>query len=115
MGINQAESRLQHQHATLITQASLELQHRISLQRPSLYLYLRQPDAQIKIAHVIDELVSDMHAWLQSKLEQLPPDTLTAWADVNVTKWRDVPVRTEHDRISVCTCVKGNALWSGEG
>ncbi len=93
--INQAESRLQHQHATLITQASLELQRRISLQRPSLYLYLRQPDAQIKIAHVIDELVSDMHAWLQSKLEQLPPDTLTAWADIECDQTKDIQKNTD--------------------
>lgn len=88
--LNQAESRLQHQHSTLMAQASLELQRRISLQRPSLYHHLRQPDAQIKISHVVDELVSEMHAWLQSKLEQLPPDTLTAWADIGCDQTSEI-------------------------
>ncbi len=93
--LNQAESALQHQHSTLKTQASLELQRIISLQRPSLYQYLRQPDAQVKIAHVIDELVRDMHAWLQSKLEQLPPDTLTAWADIGCDQTKDIQKNTD--------------------
>ncbi len=91
--LNQTDARLQQQQTTLLTQAGLELNRRISLQRPSLYFSLRQPDAQIKISQLIDELVTGMHEWLQSKFEQHSPEQLVAWAEINENQTND----NQHD------------------
>lgn len=91
--LNQTEAHLQQQQTTLVTQADLELSHRISLQRPSLYLSLRQPDAQNKVSQLIDELVTGMHEWLQRKLTQHSPEQLVAWADIDENQPKD----SQHD------------------